>query len=635
MLAIAATVLWLRRAFPGVGRREACLTVAIGAGAYIALSTELLSLLRILSPGWIVTTWALPLVLVAATHRIGVWRRSDVCADTTGSPGALAQRPPLAGLQALKDPVVACSALVVVVTAIVALIAVPNTWDSMTYHMSRVAHCISNESVRFYPCHITRQLYMAPGAEYVVAHLQILAGSDRFANLVQYLSMLGSVCAVTLIARDMGASVRGQRVAALIALTLPMGVLQAATSQNDHVAGLWILAFVLFGRRWSSDDRLPDLIRAATALALAVLTKSTALIIAAPFGAWFAAASIVRYRWRAWRPALLVMATVAAINAGHTVRNTALYGHPLGPLESAGRSYLNDHFSVGALASNSARNLALQLATPFEPINRRVEDVVRLVHSAIGLDVDDPELTWLGLRFHVPPSRCQEDMQGAPLHVFLFAGIFAIALARRRFRARLGPVGAHVLATFLAAVLFALLLRWQPWHTRLHLPIMLLAAPAAAALLTRAVARPMVVVTTLLLTLASAPCLLQAHSRPLIGPNSVLTTPRHEQYFRNNPGLSEPYRDLAAGIRRAGVTRVGFICNADDWEYPLWVLSGRATSFVHVDVRNTSGVLADPDTDQTLQLVVCTYAKRCADFAAREGWSVDLETSTGTLLSRE
>lgn len=226
-------------------------------------------------------------------------------------------------------------------------------------------------------------------------------------------------------------------------------------------------------------------------------------------------------------------------------------------------------------------------------------------------------------------------MQGAPLHVFLFAGIFATALARRRFRVRLGPVGVHVLATFLAAVLFALLLRWQPWHTRLHLPIMLLAAPAAAALLTRAVARPVVVVTTLLLTLASAPCLLQAHSRPLIGPDSVLTTPRREQYFRNNPALSEPYRDLAAGIRRAGVTRVGLVCNADDWEYPLWVLSGSATSFVHVGVRDASGVLADPDADQNLHVIVCTYAKRCTDFAAREGWSVVLETPAGSVLSRE
>ena len=44
----------------------------------------------------------------------------------------------------------------------------PNTWDSMTYHLSRVAHWVQNHSLEHYPTHILRQLSYCPFAEYVI-----------------------------------------------------------------------------------------------------------------------------------------------------------------------------------------------------------------------------------------------------------------------------------------------------------------------------------------------------------------------------------------------------------------------------------------------------------------------------------
>src|ERR1700722_14149755 len=100
--------------------------------------------------------------------------------------------------------------IILLATLVVALSAPPNTWDSMTYHMARVANWVDHRSVRHYPTAIPRQLYLGPWAEFAIAQMQILSGGDRFANCVQYLSMLGSVAGVSLLAKKLGASFHGQ-----------------------------------------------------------------------------------------------------------------------------------------------------------------------------------------------------------------------------------------------------------------------------------------------------------------------------------------------------------------------------------------------------------------------------------------
>ena len=52
---------------------------------------------------------------------------------------------------------------VVVIAGVTAIVAPPNTYDSMTYHLPRVMHWIQHQSVGHYPTHIPRQLHFPPG----------------------------------------------------------------------------------------------------------------------------------------------------------------------------------------------------------------------------------------------------------------------------------------------------------------------------------------------------------------------------------------------------------------------------------------------------------------------------------------
>ena len=59
-------------------------------------------------------------------------------------------------------------AFILVITLIVAISAPPNNYDSLTYHMARVAHWIQQGSVKYYPTAIERQNYAQPLTEYLI-----------------------------------------------------------------------------------------------------------------------------------------------------------------------------------------------------------------------------------------------------------------------------------------------------------------------------------------------------------------------------------------------------------------------------------------------------------------------------------
>jgi hypothetical protein len=168
-----------------------------------------------------------------------------------------------------------CLILILGVTGMIAFIAAPNTWDSMVYHLGRIVHWIQNRSIAFYPASTIWQLFPNPWAEFAILHYQILSNGDRFANFVQWFSMLGSIIGVTLIASELKASKRGQLLAAILCATIPSAILQATSTQNDLAASFWLVCFVYFilvlmrkpmrdraiaGQR---DSTAPGLLRAA------------------------------------------------------------------------------------------------------------------------------------------------------------------------------------------------------------------------------------------------------------------------------------------------------------------------------------------------------------------------------------
>lgn len=489
-------------------------------------------------------------------------------------------------------------------TLLVAVMAQPNTWDSMTYHLPRVMHWVQNGSVAHYPTHITRQLWISPGAEFALLQLQLLSGADGWANLVQWFSLIGCVVGASLLAKDLGADLRGQVFAAAACISIPMAVLQATSTQTDLVVALWLVCFAHFSLRLIYRPAWPATLCVGAALALAVLTKGTAFFFAPPLGVWLVVSLARSLRWSALKHLLVIGLMVGAVNVGHWGRNFVVFGDPV---TTDGIAMANEVHGWRATASNVVRNAALHLRTGSPDFNAGVEARVRELHALLGFDVNDGRTTFLGTRFGIPGRLYNEGLDGNPLHFLLIACAAITVLSSGALRRSRGLV-AYATSWLVAFLLFCWVLKWQPYHSRLHTPLFILLAPVVALALARWRPRWLGTGVMLAMLLHSVPWLLYNATRPLVGPQSILNTPRASQLFAARRDLHESFVEAARSIEAGGCRQVGLVMGVDNWEYPLWKLlatgNDRAVRIEHVEVGNRSRGLPLPEFEPCAVITV-------------------------------
>jgi 4-amino-4-deoxy-L-arabinose transferase-like glycosyltransferase len=610
MLAILPLITYLLLVMVLAGKRPAAerlslrlvlLEAALAWGLFMILVLELLSPFAAITAPAVAAAWALAIVaLVVMLLRA---RRPSLFGSQWLAGLSLAEKGALLGIGGL-----------IVVTGFTALASPPNSFDAMTYHMSRVMHWVQYRSLSFYPTPILRQLHSAPWAEYVILNWQLLLGSDHLANTVQWSGYGGCIVAASLIAQELGGNRSAQILSGLVAATIPMAVLQASGTQTDCVAALWCSSLVLFILR---SRRLSDW-RTAAALGasagLAALTKATTGVIALPFVLWYIWGLLRRPSKRALLQAALVLSLVVAVSAPQSVRNVQLYEHLLGPGNEGPQGryrYTNDLHTPAALASNIVRNLSLHLAT-VAPVNAKLEKLIVDLHHALGIDPSDERTTWTWTFFAVSGLSLHEGTAGNTLHLLLATlSLVAVGILPAARRRQLWGYGLGCVASFLA---FCFLLRWQPWNSRLHLPWFVLLCPLIATT-AQLVLKRLWSVLALALFLYAMPYLFFNPTRaiasvpatwverhPILGglapDRTLFNTPRWSRYF-NDQQAQDSYRVVVAYVLSQGDRDVGLFLGMNDWEYPYWALlhAGGEGDIVlrHLGVDNISASLYAQD----------------------------------------
>jgi 4-amino-4-deoxy-L-arabinose transferase-like glycosyltransferase len=561
--------------------RGSFLSASLVWGILLTAITELLSLFHLLDFWEILGLW----VLSAALGLIYLIRVND-------GPKSFNVRSCLAGISRFELLLLAAIGIIVFAVGIIGWIAPPNNWDSMTYHMGRVVHWIQNSSVANYPTNIVRQLYENPWAEFAILHFQILSGTDRFANLIQWFSMIGSALGVSLLAKQLGASSRGQILAAAVSVTIPMGILQGSSTQNDYVVSFWLVCFTYFAIRLKEDDQHLYSLATGAGLGLSILTKATAYFFAFPFMAWISLSLIKSRHARGLLQIILVVTTAFVINLGHYTRNYDLFGSPLGPSGEGGSyTFSNDIFTVSSLTSNTIRNVGLHIGTPFDGVNAFLENGIYQLHRIIGIDPNDSRTTWPGTEFHVLRISRSEDTAGNPLHLVLIILSMPILLLHQP---RKKDTIYYFVCLLGAFIFFSLYLKWQPWNSRLQLPLFILWSPLIGLSLSQLRVQKIANLGIVILLLGALPYLVYNSSRPILGQESIMATSRIELYFRNRLSLAKPYFQSVEFLSNTECSDIGLALGGDDWEYPFWVLLNengkRTVRLEHVNVTNISEV---------------------------------------------
>lgn len=605
------------------GVRQAFLKASVLHGLIVCVSTECCSIWRAFTLPSLVSIWTL-------SSAIGCSLVLHDLARSHSATGIYDFKPfPLRRKAFICDSwVVAFSLLVIgiilLVNLITALMAAPNSFDSLTYHMPRVMHWIQNQNVGHYPAHNLRHISFSPGAEYIVAHLQILSGNDRLANLVQWWGYLGSVVAVSMIAGVHGRG-RCEVLAALVAATVPMAIMQSTTTQTDLIESFWLLCFASFAL--SGRDGIPSVSLCfwrAASLGMAVLTKPTGIIFGFPLVAIMVYLDWKKSSSQEGRQATRVifrsiaMVTVSAMLAlPWALRNKTTFGTFMGV--DTGTRVSGGGLLVSGL-SNSLRSIVLNV--PSSAAWRFVGEL----HTLLGLDPNAPESTYekshyeesVWKRVLVP----DEDAVGSPVHalVLLFSAAYIASIWRSRdeHSAKSGvlALGAVLVTQFL---LGNLLLKWQEEANRLFLPVTLMAAPLGGMALGHPAFRKIGALVLVAMGLSGFAYSLVPMHHPLIAlpssltnisqSGSILRMTREERYFGSWGGrATQTYQNVTRSIVEEHCGNLGLDLRDDTWEYPIWVLlaqRGWAGRIKHVNVRNESRARVPEFSDGELDCAFC------------------------------
>lgn len=433
-------------------------------GVLVVAITEILSLFHGLTVSGVLFVWSITIILLLA----------GIARHISKTPVLLGQLRTRWQNVAFTEKILLIGMGVIFgITGIIALAAPPNTWDVVSYHMPRVFFWEQYQTLAPFPTHTNRQIYQPPFAEFIILHLQLLSGSDQFANIAQWAVLILTGIGVSATAKQLGANLFGQIFSAVLGVSLPIGILQATGAKNDLMTAFWVICLAYFviedihhrvteaSQRnnffvFLVPSRFVFFIGAAAGLAL--LTKGTAYPCIAPLLIWYFVtkwrqnlelnlqsiekthdAVGIRYIVSIRIPLkyLLFTGSIAILlNAGHWLRNFSVYGTPL-TAPSHSIYYANEIFSPAVLVSNSIRNLALHVFIPSQQLSEAITQTINHLHHLIGLNSSDLRTTFPGDTFALPLiwQIFNEDRAGNPLHLALF-GIAIVLLPALNWKNR-------------------------------------------------------------------------------------------------------------------------------------------------------------------------------------------------------
>ena len=481
--------------------RPSFLAAAVTWGGFLALTTEALSLGHWITRPWVTTVWA---VGVGAAGLLA-WRVGELRQLRQGARHWLMSR--TKGLYLWAYLV---AGLLVGSLLFVAWISPPNNTDSLLYHMSRVAHWQQNASLAHYPAAYSTQLWAQIWAELTILQFKILLGSDHASNLVQWFSMLGCLVGVGSIARLLGGHRAGAWLAAAFVFSLPLGILESTSTQNDYVAAFWLIVFAYFVLL---SKRRPltavEWVSMSAALGLGVLTKATVYLFAFPLAAWLLVPQFVNgKRLHSALAGVGLAVSILVLNLGYFARDVITFGGPFGSADWTLSKIASDW--PGQIIIGPMQQILLNGATPSERFTQALVDVEKSIAGALGVAKSPFTLIW---------AWNNEDYAGSPLHVLLITvTILAVIWLYRRSSARRKDslILQYAFVSSAAFLLFSWLSFFAAQNVRYQVPAFVLFAPLVGVTGELVLSRRWTWTVIGGLAMLSVPWILFNQSRPIV-----------------------------------------------------------------------------------------------------------------------
>lgn len=454
----------------------------------------------------------------------------------------------------------------------------PNNYDSLTYHMGRVAHWIQNGSIDYYPTIIDRQNQMGPGAEYLILFLQVLSGTDYYASFVQFFSYICLILSCFYIVRVLKAPRKLSLYIVLLSTTSPIAILQASNTKNDLVAALMTIAFLVSSNRFIFGSvtklRLLDFVFIGISAASGFLVKPTSLLVGVPIvaiGLCFQLVPIIKRKENIYK---LLSGTLITGIAFFSIAGPDLYRKT------------THHVS---------RYEAYPIFSGYD--SERFWNPVKVIAHNVPISKEIKNFfVRMGLKGELRTSdvfNLHEDMVGNPFQVFAFLflsafTVFLFFLGMNKKYWKLLLLGLSPVASW---AFFGLIVKDQAWITRLEMPLFFI-LPFSFVYITAlsrsfSFIRNVLYSVTFIFSLSSLSyvlfCASNVPARPLVLSHFWGEKPSRDSAYYNNAHLKEEHDFFIQAMDKANCNRIGLILGPDSVDYPLtWRIMQRGATAKHL-----------------------------------------------------
>lgn len=462
----------------------------------------------------------------------------------------------------------------------------PNNWDSMTYHMARIAHWVMNESIEPYPTHIYRQIYQPPLAEWIIAQVCILNKADYFSNAIQLFFLLACMGVINQIMLLINLTKKTRIIANTIAFTTPSVFMQATSTQNDIVVAFFLLCSIMFFIDYFKNSTTKNILLIGLAIGCAILTKGTAFVYLIPI-ILFSGAYLIYLVFKKEKSIInisfqMIIVAIITITIGfnHYNRNFKLSGDIFGGSDD---HYFNKNITLKSTGLGILKNIGNHFSTPLT--SSITNQVIEKAHLITQIPIKDENYSYKGIHFKLNEWNHNEDEVSNTFQIVLILGVCLFILFNWKNQNKFLLLSAlFCLFTF---VLFSFILKWQPWHMRLQVTLFILFAIPISVVLEKI---KLTKITSSILTISIIYCFILTlvnPNRPLIkNAKQAKLSNRFEKYFVTMPTYLEEYKKLRYKIKNK--SKQNWEVHGDTWEYPIYYdcFTKKRKDFSSINIKN-------------------------------------------------
>lgn len=509
-----------------------------------------------------------------------------------------------------------------------AIYTVPYNWDSMTYHLSRIAHWTQNKSVAHYATGDVRQVTSPPLAEFVNLQVYILSGQrDNLFNLLQYASFVTNAGLIYFITKRLGGKKNYCWLSVLLFVSMPIAFAEALTTQVDHFSTMWLLMFIYFlldildlnYHLCLNKESICNVIILSSCIAFGYLAKPSILFAMVFFALWLLGVCIYRKDKVGDVLVLIILAVaiICLIILPEVLRNLISFGAISAPI--AGARQLIGTLNPVYMIVNGIKNYTMNIPNAYIECTAFVEHIVYWIAYKLGVEINHPSIAEDGRVFFLhSPGQYNHDMAINPVVVIAATLTLIWLVIRRTKKEKWEFAEIYSWISMCAFFVFCLILRWEPYVTRYMLSYLAILCPVIAIWLANMKKRKMAYAAIGIISflcIVEIPNLFKYHGKICMDQSAE---DRCAAYFYTRSQDEEEYVELIQILNEAEFNSLGLYFNGDTYEYPIWAMVEKEVKIETIMVNNETAKYADKNFQPEAIVVIGMDGNNVANYGEKK-----------------